>query len=775
MPPQAPPPLPAPSPFTRLGSWAAARPRSIAAVFAVLLALSGAYAASVAQRLPAGGFDVPGSDSFRVGAVSQERLGVGKPDLVLLYRRSDGGEMRTAQAAALVSDALDPVLADEDVLGVTSYYDTNLESLVSRDGRVALVLLSMVGDDAHKVQVFHRIEPVLRATGPELSVEIGGNVAAAALAQQVAANDVRKAESIALPLAALLMLFFFRSLVAALLPVLIGGLCVASASALVGVVSYGVEISVFALNVCAFLGLGLSIDYALLMVQRFREELALGRSSREAVIVTLDTAGRAVWVSGMTVAVSLLVLVWVPVPLLRSVAIGGVLAVSTALLGALVLLPALLAWLGPRVDRLAVARTNVAGPSPFWRRVGVLSMRHPITTALLCSATLLALASPVLRLRSAVPDARMFGRESEVRRVEDALGDTAQFDPSGASSLQILLETDGPVLAPDSLRALHGYLAALAGVPGIATLRTPLLELDPSALDAQGLAERAASPRIAPALARSVHEDLALVVAVGAHPWRSEEAAQTVEAVRELSEPGLRALVGGTTAQLVDVRGALRSYGSIAAILVMGWNFAILLGAFRSVVVPIKAVLMNVLSLGASYGILVFVFQEGHFASFLGFEALDGIDPTIPLVMFAVVFGLSMDYEVFLLSRIQEEYRRLRDNRASVIEGLACTGRVISSAALILFVVIGAFAAGDLIYVKELGVGMGTALLLDVTLVRALLVPATMQLLGHWNWWAPRWLSAEPSGAAGLTLESARSEGHEPEGQQRRPRHTARP
>jgi RND superfamily putative drug exporter len=202
--------------------------------------------------------------------------------------------------------------------------------------------------------------------------------------------------------------------------------------------------------------------------------------------------------------------------------------------------------------------------------------------------------------------------------------------------------------------------------------------------------------------------------------------------------------VGGTTAQLVDVRGALRSYGSIAAILVMGWNLAILLGAFRSVVVPIKAVLMNVLSLGASYGILVFVFQEGHFASFLGFEPLDGIDPTIPLVMFAVVFGLSMDYEVFLLSRIQEEYRRTRDNRTSVIEGLARTGRVISSAALILFVVIGAFAAGDLIYVKELGVGMGAALLLDVTLVRALLVPATMQLLGDWNWWAPRWLAAGP-------------------------------
>jgi RND superfamily putative drug exporter len=303
--------------------------------------------------------------------------------------------------------------------------------------------------------------------------------------------------------------------------------------------------------------------------------------------------------------------------------------------------------------------------------------------------------------------------------------------------MQIVIETGQPVLDRESLEAVHQYLARLAEVPGVATVQTPLLDLDPAELDDAGLRTRAASPRLAPALARSVHEDLALVVAVGAHPWRSEEAARTIEAVRELPQRGFVARVGGSTAQLVDVRAALGRYGGLAAVLVIGWNLAILLGAFRSVVVPVKAVLMNILSLGASYGVLVWVFQEGHFADLLGFEALGGIDPTIPIVMFAVVFGLSMDYEVFLLSRIQEEYHLDRDNRRSVIEGLARTGRVISSAALILFVVIGAFAAGDLVYVKELGVGMGAALLLDITLVRALLVPATMQLLGDWNWWTP--------------------------------------
>ena len=392
-------------------------------------------------------------------------------------------------------------------------------------------------------------------------------------------------------------------------------------------------------------------------------------------------------------------------------------------------------------------------------------MRHPIATALLCSAALLTLASPALRMQSAVPDARMFGRDSEVRRVEDTIGDPAMFDPSSASAIQILVEAGGPLLEPEQLRAVQRFLADVAALPGVAELRTPLLDLDP-ALPPEALAREAASAEIAPALARTVHDDLALVTAVGVHPWRTQQAAATVEAVRAIPHPGLGVRVGGTTAQLVDVRGALREYGSIAAILVVGWNLAILLGAFRSLVVPIKAVLMNVLSLGASYGILVWVFQEGHFSEWLGFEPLGGIDPTIPLVMFAVVFGLSMDYEVFLLSRIQEEYRRLRDNQASVIEGLARTGRIISSAALILFVVIGAFAAGDLVYVKELGIGMGSALLLDVTLVRALLVPATMQLLGHWNWWAPRWLSAEPVGPPAPALrglDPARALGGESE------------
>jgi len=237
-----------------------------------------------------------------------------------------------------------------------------------------------------------------------------------------------------------------------------------------------------------------------------------------------------------------------------------------------------------------------------------------------------------------------------------------------------------------------------------------------------------------------VHGDVSLIVATGRFPWRSTQAAGVLRALRDVPHPGLEVMIGGPTARMVDLIQTLRAYGKFAAVLVLGWNFAMLLGAFRSVVVPLKAVLMNALSLGASYGLLVWVFQEGHVSGLLGFEQLEGIDPTIPLVMFAVVFGLSMDYEVFLLSRIREEWLRSGDNRQSVISGLAHTGRVITSAALILLVVIGAFASGTFVYVKQIGIGIGAAIALDVTIVRALLVPSTMQLLGTWNWWVPQWL-----------------------------------
>jgi RND superfamily putative drug exporter len=710
--------------------------------FLVAAILCGLYGAPAARDLVASGLDVPGSESDRVATRLAQRLGVGSPDIVALLEAPEG-DARAPEFAGFVVEGLEPFFEDEGVLGVTSHYDTGLDSLVSHDGRYTLVLAYLAGSQAERVATYTRLEPALRENFP--GVELGGPIPASVLAQRIAERDIQEAELVALPFALALTLLFFRSVVAALIPIGVGAFALAFSTALTRGIAQFSEVSIFSLSISAFLGLGLSIDYALLVVQRFREELEAQPTVIEAVAVTMLTAGRAVRISGFTVIVSIMVLFLVPVPLVSSLALGGILAVVSALIGALVLLPALLAWLGRGVNRLAVSRAaDLSGPSRPWAGLAELSMRRPWLTVLVSVVLLGWITLPALRMDAVLPDSRTFPPGSEVRNVEERIGDPAFFDPSGASNVQISVEAPGPLLEPDGLRLVQGWLGELARVPGVEEIRTPLLTLDPSrgreSADAAGQME----------LDRTVHEDLALVNAQGAHGWRTAEAAATVNAIRALPHPGLEVEVGGPTALLVDVRSTLRTWGVSVALLVIAWNLVVLFFAFRSWLVPFKAALVNLLSLAASYGVLVLVFQDGHAAGLLDFEPPGGIEATIPVVMAAIVFGLSMDYEVFLLTRIQEEYAAHGDVRRSIREGVAWSGRVITSAALILLVVIGAFTFGELIFVKEIGVGMASAIILDVTLVRALLVPALMKILGRAAWYGPGAGSAPSGSQAGL-------------------------
>jgi RND superfamily putative drug exporter len=719
-----------PGRFDALGQFVSRRPRAVALVFLLIAIVSGLYGASAPQDLVASGLDVPGSESDRVARRLATRLGVGSPDIVALLRAEEG-DVRDPEFAGFVVEGLEPLFEDEGVLGVTSHYDTGLASLVSHDGRETLVLAYLAGSQAERVATYARLEPLLRESFP--GIELGGPIPASVLAQRIAERDVRQSELMALPFALALTLWFFRGVVAALLPVAIGAFALAFSTALTRLVAQFAEVSIFSLSVGSFLALGLSLDYALLVLQRFREELPRHPRVVEAVAATMLTAGRAVRISGFTVLVSIVALFLVPVPLVSSLALGGSLAVVSALVGALLLLPALLAWFGTGVDRLALGRTRgEERPSRLWAGLAELAMWRPWLTLGLSIAALAFITWPALRMQAVLPDARTFPPGSEVRRVEERLGDASVFDPSGASNVQISVETPGPLLAPDGLRAVQPWLAELARVPGVQAVRTPLARLDPErgreSADVAGRME----------LDRTVHEDLALVNAQGAHPWRSAEAAQTVNALRALPHPGLEVEVGGPTALLVDVRSTLGRYGLLVAGLVILWNVGVLFLAFRSVLVPLKAALVNLLSLVASYGVLVLVFQDGRLAGLLDFEPPGGIEATIPVVMAAIVFGLSMDYEVFLLARIQEEFAKDGDVRRSIREGTAWSGRVITSAALILLVVIGAFTLGELIFVKEIGVGIASAIVLDVTLVRALLVPAAMKLLGRAAWWGPK-------------------------------------
>jgi len=709
-----------------VGRLASRRPRAVVLGFLVAAIVCGLYGASAARDLVASGLDVPGSESDRVATRLAQRLGVGSPDIVALLEAPDG-DARDPEFAGFVVEGLDPFFEDAGVLGVTSFYDTGLDRLVSHDGRYTLVLAYLAGSQAERVETYGRLEPVLRENFP--GVALGGPIPASVLAQRIAESDIRSAELVALPFALALTLLFFRSAVAALIPIGIGAFALAFSTAVTRGIAQFTEVSIFSLSISAFLGLGLSIDYALLVVQRFREELVANERVIDAVAVTMLTAGRAVRISGFTVFVSILVLFLVPVPLVSSLALGGILAVVSALIGALVLLPAILAWLGHGVNRGAVSRaTDLARPSRLWANVAELSMRRPWLTVAASVAILSLFMGPALRMEAVLPDSRTFPPGSEVRVVEERIGDPVFFDPAGASNLQISVETEGPALAPASVRAIQAWLPALEALPGVEAVQTPFATLDPErgreSADIAGKME----------LDRTVHEDLALVNAQGAHGWRSADAADTVNAIRALPHPGLRVEVGGPTALLVDVRSTLRTWGVIVAGLVIAWNLGVLFLAFRSVLVPLKAAVVNLLSLAASYGVLVLVFQDGHAAGLLDFEPPGGIEATIPVVMAAIVFGLSMDYEVFLLTRIQEEFVAHGDVERSIREGVSWSGRVITSAALILLVVIGAFTLGELIFVKEIGVGMASAILLDVTVVRALLVPALMKLLGKAAW-----------------------------------------
>jgi RND superfamily putative drug exporter len=746
MPPAPPAASGSPPALRRLGGWLSRSHRGVALAFALVSLAAGIYAATVASTLRSAGLEAPGSESSRVAEVLFERLGFGQPDVVAILR-TPGESVRDSGFATQVLDALEALHEDEGVATALSYYNTGLESLVSLDAQETVVVIDLAGSAADAIETLARIEPILR--GIDAEVEIGGLVAAELLGQEIAARDIARAERLALPFAGLLTLVFFRSAVAALLPVLIGAWSLAATTALIGLLAAFMDVSVFALTVGTFLGLGLSLDYSLLVVQRFREELAGGSAPAEAVATTLDTAGRAVWVSALTVAVSVAVLVVVPVPLLRGVGLGGVLAVATAAFGALLLLPAALAWLGPRIDRgRVVRRPPPTGPSLLWLRISEISLRHPWTTAGACIALLVSLALPGTRMQSVLPDARILPVDSAVRKVEERLADPVVFDQAGTWAIQVLIEADAPVLETHQLHFVHAFLRELRRVAGSDNVQTPLNELDPARLTESELRSRAAKPDVEIPLAHTVDREIALVTVPCGDSWRSQQAVRLVKAIRALPHPNLRVSVGGPTAYQVDVRETLAEWGRRVALLVVVWNLVVLLHGFRSLLVPLKAAAMNLLSLAASYGFLVWAFQDAQLAPLLRFEPPGGIDPTIPVVMFAVVFGLSMDYEIFLLSRIQEEWRKHGDNRRSIAHGLAHTGRIVSSAAAILIVVIGAFATGYLVYVKEVGVGVAAAILLDVTVVRALLVPATMRLLGSWNWWAPSWLGGLPPPAA---------------------------
>ncbi len=556
-------------------------------------------------------------------------------------------------------------------------------------------------------------------------------------------HDLIRAEIFSLPLALLVLIAVFGSIVAATLPVLVGGVAVVGGVAMVTALSHFTDMAQYTINVVSLIGLGVAIDYSLFIVSRVRDERAAGLSNEDAIARGIATAGRAVLFSGLAVFVGLSGLLCFPHSYLSAMGIGGAFVVFLAVLASLTLLPALLAVLGDRIDagNLSWLHWKPGGDEAFWRGVAAKVMRRPLVVLVPAVLSLVALGTPFFRIDLATADVTVLPAGTEARRGYEELH--TYFPLQAATRIQVVaLFPTAPGFTPARAGPLFDLSQAIQKLPGVVRVES-IVDVD-ATLDRDDVIAMAQTPEkdLAPSLLfawkSSVGKRAVLLNVVTNEAPQSNAARALVRAIQRLPAPADGELVlGGQTALDVDVLAFIEQHALQALALVISATLLILFFALGSVLLPIKAVLMNLLSIAASFGALVFVFQEGHGHSLLRFvPALT--EPTLPVLLFCAVFGLSMDYEVLLLSRMQEEWQATGDNAQAVAAGMARSGRLISSAAMIMVVVFLAFSTAQVVLMKAMGFGMALAVALDATLVRLLIVPAAMDLMGRWNWWCPK-------------------------------------
>jgi RND superfamily putative drug exporter len=614
--------------------------------------------------------------------------------------------VRSARAHQRVNQVVRKLERQPEVALVQSYYSTHNLTMVSRDGRATYVVayFKPLSNKALK-DVAQQIET--RFAG-QPDVKLGGGAVASAQVNTKVGKDLARAELLAFPFIFLLSLLFFRSLLAALLPPLLGGLAIVATFFALRVIASFVDVSVYALNFTTGMGLGLAIDYSLFMVSRYREEAARTGFGPEALRRTLQTAGRTIMFSSLTIAAAIAALAVFPQNFLYSMGIAGALVALLAATLALTVLPALLSVLGPRINALAPrqlqrAAEREARPAQAgaWYRISRLVMRRPVVIAASSAALLIALGIPFWGIKFIQADARVLPATTSARQVNDAL--QAHFPPNRTSPLEVVVGR--PARSPQ----VRQLAAAIERLPDVAAV----------------------------ARAQPAGSHNALLAVAPVHGPLTAATERLVKRVRAINEP-FYVGVAGQTAAFVDLEHSLARHLPAVLGIVIGSTLIILFLMTGSVVLPIKAVVMNFLTLSAMLGILVFIFQDGHLQGLLSFRSEGALDATQPIFLFAVGFGLATDYGVFLLSRIKEARDAGAPNSEAVAIGLERTGRIVTAAALLFAVAIGAFATSQIVFVKELGIGAALAVLIDASIIRALLVPSLMELLGSLNWWAPR-------------------------------------
>jgi uncharacterized membrane protein YdfJ with MMPL/SSD domain len=705
----------------------------VVGAWVLVVIVSAPLAAKQTEHLSGGGFDAPGSPSQAVETALTKRFAESEAGRIAVVLQPSPG-VTPEQATAAARRVQDQVAAAGDDARITPQAAAAAEAQVA-SGRPAIVPVEARGtaDDLVNTagDLRDEISPGEAAGG--VTPYLVGQPAMWAALSEVSKEDLATAEAQGFPIVALILIAVFGSLAAASLPLALGFVAVTVTGAIIYLLSQQMEMSVFVTNMASMLGIGVAVDYSLFILARFRESVRAGKPAVEARAEALATSGVAVTFSGLAVIISLAGLWMVDNQALRSMALGAMVVVAIAILVATTLLPALIRLLGYRVEAGGIAwRALRAGRAvwrkrrrrgstrpdrqTFWQQWTYAVMRRPVISVLAVSAVLLTLAVPVLGIKTGNGAIKQFDAENDARVGTEI---AAAASGGGADPVKVLVSFDrGSPSDPANRAALRDFTARVSADPEVESVARPIPRGNEALIDVGTKAEAAES-----------QESLELVSRLRDRivPASSLPALATVD-------------VGGEPARVVDARDQIN--GSMWKIIafVLAFSFVVLMLMLRSIVLPLKAVLMNLLSIGAAYGVLVAVFQWGWLDGFAGFHGLGALDTLTPPLVLAVVFGLSMDYEVFLLSRIKERYDAHGDNKRAVAEGLASSASVITSAALIMVCVFSVFVLTGVPSIKQLGLGNAVAIAIDATLVRLILVPATMELLGEWNWWLPGWL-----------------------------------
>ena len=743
--------------FYHLGKIATRYRWLIVGFWMLAVAVSLPFARRAIEVLHSGGFVSPDIESERAVNLLAQKLHL-DPTVVQVIFTSKNYTADSPQFIQEAQTALASVRRMSEVSGIVSFTDNPRQISLDRHAAYVNVLLKPDPDSAPKLlpELERRLQSV-----PDLHTSIGGGPVFYEDIQAVSERDLRRAEMLAFPFAVIALLLVFRSVVAAILPALVGGGAVIVSLALIFGLGQITNLSIFVLNITTLFGLGLGVDYSLFIVSRFREELARGRNVEEAVAIAVATAGRAVAFSGFTVSIGLLGLIFFRITMLRSVGMAGVLVVLMAVFVALTLLPAVLAIIGTRVNafpvripklRILVGGRFIASPNVreekastghrygFWYRLSHLVMRYPVRILVPVLLLLIALGLPFLGVRFSAPDASILPANVPSRAAYDLLN--SRFNPRETTPILLAVQTPGDVLTPGNIRNLYNYVRRIEADTRVARVDS-IVSADPRlTLDQYEFLythpQLIGDPYLSAYLKSSVAGNTTMISVISKYGMLDQHSLELVQTIRNTPPGnGITVPVDGGTAGIIDYVYSLYTGFPIAVLIVAITTYIVLLLFFRSLLLPLKAILMNTLSILAAYGALVVIFQDGFMHQVLGFTPLGFVEASSPILLFCALFGLSMDYEVFLLSRVQEAFWQTGDNTQAVALGLQRSGGIITSAARIVIVVSACFATADMILVKALGLGMALAVALDATLVRGLLVPATMRLLGNLNWWLP--------------------------------------